>query len=725
MEIEGENLDLFIQYIFQHLPTLSETIEHHTETIPVQNSEGFLILPSEHDGKSDLLVSPDMAVCENCKKEFYSPGNRRFHYPFINCSDCGPRLSITRDLPCDRPQTTMAKFPMCNDCRHEYENPLDHRYHDQPISCYCCGPVLALYNCRTSAIETRMADPLAPLKTAAVRIKQHDVVAIKGVGGYHLACLSSSDHALDKLRKYKKLERKPFALMATLEMIKKYGYVSATEEKHLLSSAAPILLLERKAVPGISSMVAPDQEALGFMLPYTPIHILLLAEVGEPLVMTSANFPGEPIIYQDVFQALRELCDFVLTHDREIHFFSDDSVARVIEERLYMIRRSRGYVPFPISFPVESHGGRSRTVLALGPMLKNTFTFVKNGKAITSPHIGNIQSPYSLEVERMTIQHYMNLFSFSPGVVAIDKHPGYPNRLLAREFKDAQIVEIQHHKAHVASLLAEKQINTPVIGIAMDGMGYGDDGKIWGGEFFIGDSRELERFGHLKNLYLPSGDLSVKEPWRFALSILVSLYGTREPRVKEFAGQFGEKGEKQLWLMESGLAGLGVLTSSCGRLFDAAASLVGIAHNNTFDGDLPLRLQHYAHEYQRKQQPINNRDLRLYDFSIEHPGDTCILNLLPMLDGLVRDNRPVEEKAFCFHSTLVAGMVRMAEIARDVHQIHHVGLTGGVFQNPILLELAMKQLQEKGFRVWIHSHVPANDGGISIGQALLAYKSIF
>jgi hydrogenase maturation protein HypF len=527
------------------------------------------------------------------------------------------------------------------------------------------------------------------------------------LGGYHLACLASSDEALLKLRKFKKRERKPFALMGTLEMIRENCLVTEAEEKHLLSPSAPILLLKRKTETCVSKYAAPGQDTIGFMVPYTPLHILLLREIAEPLVMTSANFSDEPIIHKDFYPVLKELSDYILTHDREIHLFADDSVARVVDGKLYMIRRSRGYVPFPIALPLES----TKTILALGPMMKTTFAVVRGNKAILSPHIGDTESSPAIEAEKFAIDHYRKLFAFEPEIVVTDKHPGYPNRLLAKQFKNAEIVEVQHHKAHVGSLLAENKEKGPIIGISMDGTGYGDDGKIWGGEFFVGNYQDLSRFGHLKYIFLPGGDKAVQEPWRFALSILYSLYGADDPAVTRFAHQFGEKGLQQLRIINSKLSAFGVLTSSCGRVFDAVSSLLGIGHFNSFDGDLPSQLQTCAEAC--------GPSAAIYNFTIEKEENITILNLLPLFHDIMNDRRNVTGKAFLFHKTLAQGIVNMAEQARNETDINKAGLTGGVFQNTLLLRLTMDRLKEKGFQVLVHSQVPSNDGGISLGQAYL------
>jgi hydrogenase maturation protein HypF len=707
LEVEGEKLEDFRQYVLQHLPPLSEVVDWQVTPLPVQFSRGFEILSSESAEKSDLLVSPDIAVCENCQKELARPADRRFQYPFINCTDCGPRLTIIQDLPYDRPKTTMAKFPMCEACGKEYHDPLDRRYHAQPVSCYHCGPRLSFYDKKGNKIEAAN-----PLKDACTKIKQGYTVAIKGLGGYHLACLASSDQALLTLRRCKNRERKPFALMGTLAMIRENCFVSEEEQRHLLSPSAPILLLKRKARVSLSPHVAPGQNTLGFIVPYTPVHILLLQELGEPLVMTSANISDEPIIYQDDFAALGELADFILSHDRDIHLFADDSLARVSAGRLYMIRRSRGYVPFPITIPFNS----AKIILGLGPMLKTTFTVIRGNKALTSSYIGDTESPSAIAAEKFAIRHYMKLFSFEPEVVVLDKHPAYPNRLLAREFSGAEVIEIQHHKAHVGALLAETGVTDPVIGVSMDGTGYGDDGRIWGGEFFVGDYKKLTRFGHLKYLFLPAGDQSVKEPWRFALSVLHALYGPDHDAVVQFADKFGKKGFQQLQIIKNPNRQFGVLTSSCGRIFDAAASILGLGHFSDFDGDLPSQLQAYAEKYKPNRT--------CYNFSLEKQENMRILNLLPLFHDIIKDKRNVPEKALIFHQTLAKGIANMAEQAREQLGIDNVGLTGGVFQNTLLLELTTAELKRKAFQVLVHSRIPANDGGISLGQAYLAMSEM-
>lgn len=696
LEVEGEDINGFIDYILKHPPPLSYIENYQIQELPIQVSEKFEILSSEREEQGDLLVSPDIAICENCRKELFYSRDRRYFYPFINCTDCGPRLTIIKGLPYDRPATTMKSFRMCKKCQSEYTDPADRRYHAQPISCFDCGPVLSFYP-ESKDITTD------PLESAVEKLRDGFIVAVKGLGGYHLACKASSDSSVNRLREFKKRKRKPFALMGTVDMIKKHCKVSDKELFILSSPSAPILLLRVRENSGLSEYIAPGQNTLGFMLPYTPLHLLLLEKVGEPLVMTSANHSEEPIIFQDDLDLLKELSDSILTHNRKIHMLADDSVARIFDNQIYMVRRSRGYVPLPIDLPFPV----AKKILAIGPMLKTTFTIIYKNRAIISQYIGNTDSPVSISAERFLIQQYQKLFSFVPAVVVMDKHPHYPNRILAQDYPKCEIVEIQHHRAHVASLMAEKGNTEPVIGISMDGTGYGDDGKIWGGEFFVGDYKKLERFGHLKYIFLPSGDFSIKEPWRFALSLLYALKG-ESAGVKAFASKFGSQGIDMLEIVKKNIAG--VLTSSCGRLFDAAASLLDLGHINSYDGDLPSLLQAEA---ERGSKPGG-----WYPYTIKKEKE-WELNFLPAFNEMLKDNRQIREKAFIFHRTLAKGFAEMAIKAREKYNINQVGLTGGVFQNILLLELTIDLLKHNGFEVLIHTEIPSNDNGISLGQAFL------
>jgi hydrogenase maturation protein HypF len=706
LEVEGKRLPEFVRHIIRHAPPLSLIETLRFEHIPVRSSREFAILESESSGRKNVMVSPDIALCQECQKEMADPSDRHFAYPFTNCTDCGPRFTIIEDLPYDRPLTTMKGFKMCPDCRREYEDPADRRYHAQPVSCPQCGPKLTLrVKGKPSKSEPPRRGPSGPLAGALKILKSDRVLAIKGVGGYHLACRAASGTAVARLRAFKKRESKPFALMATLEMIRVHCRVSRKERELLSSPAAPIVLLEALPKNKLIPLVAPGQNRIGFMLPYSPLHRLLIEKMGEPLVMTSANLSDEPIIFRDDASELPRLSDAVLAHDRPIHAFADDSVVQIFDRQAYFIRRSRGSVPLPIRLPFFSR----KTVLALGGMLKTTFTLIDRDRALVGPHIGDTGTNAALAAEKDAIENFMKLFSLQPGVVAIDRHPAYANRLLAAAFPGAEIVEVQHHRAHIASLLAESGETGEVLGIALDGTGYGDDGSIWGGEFFVGGLEGMERAGHLLPVFLPGGDAAAREPWRTALSLLATIPGA-EKAARRFAQKFGRKGSQVLEAIDKRRGG--VMTTSCGRLFDGAAALLGCGYYNSYEGELPALLQAAA-EKARPQKTV-------YPFNIETKAGLPVLNMLPAIEAMLEDRRGRAEKARCFHLTLASALRDMAFVVAAGKRIRKVALSGGVFQNALLLKMSRDLLEKKGFQVLRHSLVPANDGGISLGQAALA-----
>jgi hydrogenase maturation protein HypF len=492
--------------------------------------------------------------------------------------------------------------------------------------------------------------------------------------------------------------------MGTPGMIAAFCHMTQREEEILRSPSAPILLLRRRPGGTIAPSVAPDASRLGFMVPYTPLHLLLLGQLGEPLVLTSANMSDDPIIYADDMDSLTRLSDAILTHDRPIHTFADDSVAAVVTDDLYMIRRSRGFIPLPINLSIET----DRKIVALGAMLKATFTLLFRDRAVLSQYIGNADSPGTISAMRTLMNHYRKIYNFNPDLVAVDKHPDYPNRLLSRDFPDCRLVEIQHHRAHIGALMAETGETGPLLGVSLDGTGYGDDGTIWGGEFFLGGHRNMERFAHLDYQFLPSGERAIKEPWRHALSYLHAIYGDADP-VHRFASRFGDRGAGVWETLKKKVAG--IHTSSCGRLFDAVACLLGLGDVSSYDGELPSRLQTAAESGTRPQGA--------YEFKIVG-GLPYRLDMVPALSELLVDGRPLEDKAYLFHATLAAAILEIARRAREEHGIEKVGLSGGVFQNILLLTMTKDILEGDGFVVLIHREVPANDGGVSLGQAFLA-----
>ncbi len=698
LEVEGDRLPEFVRHITHNAPPLSCIETLRLEAIAVRNAKKFVILESEARGPNNVMISPDIALCPNCRKEMADANDRRHAYPFTNCTDCGPRFTIIEDLPYDRPLTTMKGFTMCPDCRREYESPSDRRYHAQPVSCPRCGPGLTLL----IKGKSQRGDPLA----GALKIlKSNRVLAVKGVGGYHLACRAASSRAVTRLRALKKRTAKPFALMATMDMIRQSCRVSPLEKELLNSPAAPIVLL--KALPGNTLLprVAPGQNRLGFMLPYSPLHRLLLEKAGEPLLMTSANLAEEPLIFRDDVRELGKLSDAILAHDRPIHVFCDDSVLQAYNKDIYIIRRSRGYVPLSINLPFTS----PEPVLALGGMLKTTFTLLHGNRALVSQHIGDTGTTAALAAEKRAIGHFLKLFALRPRRLVVDAHPAYANRLLAADFPGAAIIEVQHHRAHIASLLAEKGEMDRVLGIALDGTGYGDDHTVWGGEFFIGDLGGLERVGHLLPLFLPGGDAAAREPWRMALSLLLAIPGA-EKKAERLAAPFAGKGIQVSEAITRRRGG--VMTSSCGRLFDGVAALLGLGDTNQFEGQLPMRLQAEA-EKSRPQKAT-------YPYRVEDINGMRVLNMLPAIEALLADKGSRAEKAYRFHLALAHGLLAMAMALTPASGISKIALSGGVWQNLLLLQMSRKLLEKNGFRVLHHTRVPSNDGGISLGQAALA-----
>lgn len=697
LEVQGGRLQEFLRHLVHRAPPLSHIASLEWERIREKKEARFAILESAGKGKREVMVPPDIALCAACRREMADPKDRRYRYPFTNCTDCGPRFTLIEGLPYDRPRTTMKKFALCPECRGEYLDPGDRRYHAQPVSCPNCGPRLQL-------IIRGKAQSGDPLRRAITLLKKGRIVAVKGIGGFHLAGRANDPKALGRLRRFKGRERKPFALMAALPMVQRHCLLSADEKKLLRSPQAPIVLLRARPGDRLVRLSAPGQNRIGFMLPYSPLHELLIAGMGEPLAMTSANIADEPILFDDAAPELPGLCDALLTHDRPILSFADDSVMHLIGKEPCFVRRSRGYVPLPIALPIAS----GRTVLALGGMLKTTFCLSQGGRAFVGPHIGDTESNAALAAEKRAALHFMKLFSLRPDLVVVDRHPAYPNRLLAGEFPGARMVAVQHHQAHVASVLAENGEAGPAIGIALDGTGYGDDGTVWGGEFFLGGLTGLRRAGHLRPFFLPGGDAAAREPWRTALSLRVALGDLRG--AGRLAARFGRKGGQVLEGIRERRGG--VMTSSCGRLFDGVASLLGLGEFNTYEGELPSLLQAEA----ERARPSG----KAYPCLLGSENGLLVLDMLPAVQALLADrgNRPA--KALRFHQALADALRDSALALGREAKTTTVALSGGVFQNILLLKLVRERLAKNGFRVLCHRQVPANDGGIALGQAALA-----
>src|SRR5215218_1999797 len=691
IEAEGspEELELFLQDIREKAPPLAVVEAVAWRPLAVRKETEFRIEESRHRA----LVSPDVATCEECLAELLDPTDRRYRYPFTNCTNCGPRFTITRSDPSDR------------------------RFHAQPNACPVCGPRVWILDRFGHELRAKPEDPIL---RAARMLRGRAIVAIKGLGGYHLACDPFDARAVRTLRGRKMRQDKPFALMARdIEQVRGLCRVGPEEERLLTSAARPIVLLERLTSCGVAEEVAPRQNTLGVMLAYTPLHHLLLHDTDIPLVMTSGNNSDEPIAYRDeeAFEQLGEIADYFLVHDRPIHMRCDDSVLRVVDRETYQIRRSRGYAPAPLGV-AESF---ARHILACGGELKNTFCVAKERHVFLSHHIGDMENYETLRSFREGVEHYCRLFDVRPEQVACDLHPEYLSTKYARELEEAGLptVGVQHHHAHVASCLAdnERPDGERVIGVALDGTGYGTDGVVWGGEFLEGSVREgFVRRAHLEYAPLPGGTAAIREPWRMALAQLITIYGEEEV-LKLPLGVVRRSGERNVRLIarlvEHGLNT--PPTSSAGRLFDAVAALVGVpgSRRTTYEGQAAVELELAA----------NGPASRVYPFRLWTEGDGWMVETQGIVTGVVEDllaGREVGEISSRFHRTVAEMVVAGCEEIRESGGVRFVALSGGTFQNLLLMEQVVELLARKGFAVYRHRRVPTNDGGLALGQAVLA-----
>ena len=669
----------------------------------------FRILPSPAGTRAATLVSPDLAVCADCRREILSAADRRYGYAFTNCTNCGPRYSIIRGVPYDRPLTSMAVFPMCSACQREYDDPRDRRFHAQPNACAACGPAYRLLV--NGGVQA--GDPLAAARRV---VAEGGILAVKGIGGYHLACDARSETAVARLRRRKHREAKALAVMAgSLAAVRALCLLSAEEEQLLTSPAAPIVLLARRtdAVRPAAESVAPGNAYLGMMLPYAPIHLLLLG-ADDLWVMTSANLSGAPILYRDAAaeEGLAEIADAILVHNREIVHRVDDSVVRIGAGGPQILRRSRGYAPAPLALPFAD----GRSVLAGGAELKNTFCLTRGGEAFLSEHIGDLTNAAVLASYAETMAQYEQFFEVTPEVLAVDLHPAYLSgrHLAARAARDGlPLVRVQHHHAHIAAVLAEHGCHARVLGAALDGTGWGDDGTAWGGEFLAADLAGYERLAHFAPMPLPGGDRAAEEPWRLALWMLYRRDGAGfAAQFPQFAAQLPTGWEL---LMQATAAGLSApLTSSAGRLFDAAAALLGVAYRNAYEGQAPIELERLARTARRTG--------RVLPYTVAE-GARLTVDVLPALYALAdgAEALTVEERAgraLDFHVTMAAVVAEVLGILSVRTGLRTVALAGGVFQNALLLEELLPRIG--GYHVLLPHRVPPNDGGIAYGQAAVA-----
>jgi hydrogenase maturation protein HypF len=713
IEVNGpdEEIQAFLAEISSEKPPLARIDQVETRLCEPDGYTSFEIQASQAQEGQFIPISPDVSICEDCQRELFDPQDRRYRYPFINCTNCGPRFTIIKDIPYDRPNTTMAGFELCGDCQAEYEDPKDRRFHAQPVACPECGPQLSFVS-----EGGALASKEEALQMARRWLKQGKILAIKGLGGYHLACDPTHQAAVSELRLRKKRSDKPFALMAfNLAAVERHCFVSQTEAGLLQSHQRPIVILEKRPESPIHAAIAPFQHTLGFMLAYTPLHLLLLEpgpDALDVLVMTSGNLSEEPIAYQEeeAFERLSGLADGFLVHDRPIHMRVDDSVVRVVNGQPALVRRSRGYAPDPILLPESIP-----PVLAVGGELKNVFCLTRSDYAFLSHHIGDMENYETLRSFEEGIAHFERLFRIQPELIACDLHPNYLASRYARQHAETQALpffQVQHHHAHLAACLADNGWKTDemAIGLSYDGTGFGSDGAIWGGEVLLGNYQQYQRRYHLSYMPLPGGDMATRNPARIALAHLWQAgidWEENLPPVRALC-----ENDRTLLLSMLRARINSPLTSSMGRFFDAASALIGIRQEATYEGQAAIELEALA----------NPAETGYYEFEV---GSTEF-DPAPLWQQLLADWRrglPTSTLAARFHNSLVALNVDLCQRIRQETGIRTVALSGGVWQNRFLLERTFQQLRSAGFQVLTHRRVPTNDGGLALGQAMVAART--
>ena len=707
IEVEGP-LDLLQQFLARlekEKPPLAIIQSLESSFLDIVSYQGFEIRYSDDTGPKTALILPDIAICADCLRELLDPSNRRYRYPFTNCTNCGPRFSIIEELPYDRPNTSMRRFQQCPACDAEYHDPLNRRFHAQPNACSTCGPHLELWD--TSGNVLAYED--AALLNAAELIRQGKIVALKGIGGFQLICSAQEEVVVIRLRQRKRREGKPFALMyPALDQVSRDCVVSSLEERLLGSPESPIVLLTRQGGKStIAPSVAPGNRTLGVMLPYTPLHHLLMQELGVPVIATSGNLANEPICIDEVeaLDRLNDIADFFLIHDRPIVRHVDDSIARIVCHREMVLRRARGYAPLPVRMkePLPS-------VLAVGAHLKNTVALSVGRDVFISQHIGDLETTMALVAFHRTVADLPRLYEAQPELVTCDLHPDYISTKYAAS-AHLTVERVQHHWAHVLACMAENELEPPVLGVSWDGTGYGTDGTIWGGEFLVPVQDSFQRVAHFRQFRLPGGEMAVKEPRRTAVAVLHEIWGQNGLEDRDLA-PIAEFSKTELGLVRQMLAKRinAPVTSSAGRLFDAVAALVGIRQQVTFEGQAAMELEAL----------IEPGVTAVYPFELSN-GVPQIIDWAPMIGEILVDLRKgISQGAIAakFHNTLAEIIV---EVARQV-VTPKVVLTGGCFQNRYLLEEAVQRLSQAGFKPYWHQRVPPNDGGIALGQIAAAAR---
>jgi len=717
-----ERLAHFIRRIRAEAPPLAriETLEHHA--LPDDSYENdFTIRESSAHGTHMAHVAPDAALCDDCLKELFDPVNRRFRHPFITCTNCGPRYSIITGIPYDRPNTTMASFPLCPDCQKEYNDPADRRFHAQPIACNSCGPQLRLLDSSAALIAEN--DP--GLVRGVELLHDGAILAIKGIGGYHLVVDACNDEAVRRLRDRKKRDEKPFAVMVPdLAAARRMARISDVEGRLLASPENPIVIVQRAEECPVSPLIAPNNALIGLMLPYTPIQHLLFAphpafgHAFQALVMTSANLSDEPIAFQDqdALQRLSGIADYFLVHDRPIRMRSDDSVIRVFQDQPLFYRRARGYAPRAIQLPFACP-----PLLAVGAELKSAICLSKGTQAFLSQHIGDLQNDTSCAAFRETIRQMSGLLEISAEAIACDLHPDYLSSVHAAE-SGLPLVQVQHHHAHLAACMAENRLEGQVIGLIFDGTGYGSDGTLWGGEFLVGSYDTFQRGAHFRPVRLPGGDTAVRNPWRMALAFLHQAIGTAAFDLEHPITGHLCADERSIFsaMLARGLNS--PYTSSCGRLFDAIAALLNIRHTVSYDGQAAIELEALAESVGELPAALDQGGSYRYSI-LSDPGRPLQLDFSPLFPDILADLKsgiPTAVIAQRFHVTVAAAAVDVCLRLSRARGLERVVLSGGVFQNRLLSEMVYTALANQGLQVFTHRLSPPNDGCIALGQAAVA-----
>ena len=721
---QKKQMEGFLKALEVQPPKRAAILKVNTEDVTAETDmhfEAFDIIESEKT-KGEIFVSPDIAICEECKEEMYDPKDRRYLHPFINCTCCGPRLTILDALPYDRERTSMKEFPMCPDCAEEYEDETTRRYDAQPVCCNKCGPEVYLIG-----RSERGRDAITYTRRM---ISEGKIVAIKGIGGFHLCCDATNEEAVQRLRTLKRRPAKPFAVMAKDESVVKRECVMTPEQEMILTGhQKPILLLDKENGGRLAPSIAPGNPKVGVMLPYAPVQLLIFQyddgiKMPDILVMTSGNTSGAPICREDTeaVAELSHLCDAMLSHNRKIRIRADDTVMDFYKNEPYMIRRSRGYAPLPFMMSTDWKG----KVLAVGGELKNTFCIGVDSRFYPSPYVGDLEDLRTVKALQETIQRFQTLLEVHPQVVVCDLHPKYNSTVVAEEL-GYPIVKVQHHYAHILSCMVENDCQEPVIGVAFDGTGYGTDGTIWGGEILLADYEDFTRFGNITPFLQIGGDVSAKEGWRIAVSM---IYGYTKDR--ELAGEImkkldlcSEKESKVQFAMADRKLNA-VLSTSVGRLFDAVSAILGIRHKSSFEGEASMALEFAAEAYEQKDHEQKQNE-KIDPLVYEEDGHV-ILNTQLLVQRIVEAKLQGADSgrlAYWFHEILAEQITAVCVEARNVSGRQKAVLSGGVFQNRLLLRLTEERLTEEGFEVLRHRMVPPNDGGIAVGQAAYGMAQLF